>query len=53
LVGVYADVFLALVGWCVCVCRYAQVPDEQKLIVRIKHALTALYEAETHIVLVI
>jgi hypothetical protein len=31
------------------VCQYAQVPDEQKLIVRIKHALTALYEAETHL----
>jgi hypothetical protein len=26
-----------------------QVPDEQKLIARIKHALTALYEAETHL----
>jgi hypothetical protein len=26
-----------------------QVPDEQKLIARIKHALTALYEAEHHL----
>jgi hypothetical protein len=25
------------------------VPDKQKLIARIKHALTALYEAETHL----